>query len=53
VAEALAAGVDPATASQEADKNTSPPSDPFGSAEYRKDLVRVLTRRALREALSP
>jgi carbon-monoxide dehydrogenase medium subunit len=53
VEEALAAGMDPGAASQEADKNTSPPSDPFGSAEYRRDLAKVLTRRALREALSP
>jgi aerobic carbon-monoxide dehydrogenase medium subunit len=53
VEEALAAGSDPATAAQEADKNTSPASDPFGSAEYRKDLAKVLTRRALKEALSP
>ncbi len=52
VEEALGAGSDPATAAQEADKNTSPPSDPFGSAEYRRDLARVLTRRALKEALS-
>jgi carbon-monoxide dehydrogenase medium subunit len=52
VEEALAAGVDPAGASQEADKNTSPPSDPFGSAEYRKGLAKVLVRRALEEALS-
>jgi aerobic carbon-monoxide dehydrogenase medium subunit len=53
VEEALASGTDPATAAHEADKNTSPPSDPFGSAEYRRDLAKVLTRRALREALSP
>jgi aerobic carbon-monoxide dehydrogenase medium subunit len=52
VEEALASGADIATASQEADKGTSPPSDPFGSAEYRRHLAKVLTRRALEEALS-
>ncbi|MGH2734693.1 MAG: FAD binding domain-containing protein [Actinomycetota bacterium] len=52
VEQALASGSDAATASQEADKNTSPPSDPFGSADYRKAMARVLTRRALEEAQS-
>ena len=28
-----------------------PPSDAFGSAEYRKELSKVLVRRALEEAL--
>jgi aerobic carbon-monoxide dehydrogenase medium subunit len=52
VEEALASGADIAAASQEADKGTSPPSDPFGSADYRRHLAKVLTRRALEEALS-
>ena len=53
VEQALASGSDPATAAQEAAQNTSPPSDPFGSADYRRDLARVLTRRALQEAMGP
>jgi aerobic carbon-monoxide dehydrogenase medium subunit len=52
VEDALSSGADAATAAEEADKGTSPPSDPFGSAEYRKSLAKVLTRRALEEALS-
>ena len=52
VEEALASGADLATAAQQADQGTSPPSDPFGSAEYRRDLAKILTRRALEEALS-
>jgi carbon-monoxide dehydrogenase medium subunit len=51
VEQALASGSDAATAAQEAAQNTSPPSDPFGSAEYRRDLAKVLTRRALQEAM--
>jgi carbon-monoxide dehydrogenase medium subunit len=51
VEEALAGGADPATAAQRADEGTSPPSDPFGSAEYRKELAKVLVRRALEEAM--
>jgi aerobic carbon-monoxide dehydrogenase medium subunit len=50
VEEALASGADIATAAQEAGQGTSPPSDPFGSAEYRRHLAVVLTRRALEEA---
>jgi aerobic carbon-monoxide dehydrogenase medium subunit len=49
---ALSAGSDPAAAAEEADRDTSPPSDPFGSAEYRKALAKVLVRRGLKEALS-
>jgi carbon-monoxide dehydrogenase medium subunit len=51
VEEALAGGADPATASQRADEGTAPPSDAFGSAEYRRELSKVLVRRALEEAL--
>ncbi|HEX9717932.1 MAG TPA: xanthine dehydrogenase family protein subunit M, partial [Actinomycetota bacterium] len=47
VEEALAGGADPATAATRADEGTSPPSDTFGSAEYRKELSKVLVRRAL------
>lgn len=52
VEEALAGGADPATAAQRADEGTSPPSDTFASAEYRKELSKVLVRRALEEAMS-
>jgi aerobic carbon-monoxide dehydrogenase medium subunit len=52
VEEALAGGADPATASRRADEGTSPPADVFGSAEYRRELVKVLVRRALEEAMS-
>ena len=52
VEEALSQGADPATAAQRADEGTSPPSDAFGSAEYRRELSRVLVRRALEQALA-
>jgi carbon-monoxide dehydrogenase medium subunit len=52
VEEALAGGSDPATAAARADEGTSPPSDAFGSAEYRRELVKVLVERALREAMA-
>ena len=52
VEEALAGGADPATASQHAAEGTSPPSDAFASAEYRQELVKVLVRRAVEEAMS-
>lgn len=51
VEEALASGSDPAAASARADEGTSPPSDAFGSAEYRHAVVKVLTQRALEETL--
>jgi carbon-monoxide dehydrogenase medium subunit len=35
VEQALASGADVAAAAQEADRDTSPPSDPMGSADYR------------------
>jgi carbon-monoxide dehydrogenase medium subunit len=52
VEEALRSGASIEEAAERADQNTSPPSDPFGSAEYRRALAKVLTRRALEEALS-
>jgi carbon-monoxide dehydrogenase medium subunit len=51
VEEALAGGADPAAASARAAEGTSPPSDAFGSAEYRQELAKVLVRRALEEAM--
>jgi aerobic carbon-monoxide dehydrogenase medium subunit len=52
VEEALASGADPASAAQRAAEGTSPPSDTFASDEYRKELSKVLVRRALEEAMS-
>jgi aerobic carbon-monoxide dehydrogenase medium subunit len=52
VEEALASGSSAADAAERADEGTSPPSDPFGTAEYRKALAKVLTRRALEMTLS-
>jgi carbon-monoxide dehydrogenase medium subunit len=52
VEEALAAGADPASAAERAAEGTSPPSDAFASAEYRQEVVKVLVRRALEEAMS-
>jgi len=51
VEEALAGGADPAAASLRADEGAAPPSDAFGSAEYRRELSKVLVRRALEEAM--
>lgn len=51
VEEALSSGADPAGAAERAAEGTSPPSDHNGSSEYREHLVRVLTRRALEQAL--
>jgi carbon-monoxide dehydrogenase medium subunit len=51
VESALAGGADPAAAAQSAAEGTSPPSDSFGSADYRRELVKVLTRRALQEVM--
>ncbi|HSL11056.1 MAG TPA: xanthine dehydrogenase family protein subunit M, partial [Actinomycetota bacterium] len=50
VEEALAGGADPATAAERAAEGTSPPSDAFASDGYRRELVKVLVRRALEEA---
>jgi aerobic carbon-monoxide dehydrogenase medium subunit len=52
VEEALAGGADLTAAADRADEGTSPPSDAFGSAEYRRSLVKVLVRRALEEAMA-
>jgi carbon-monoxide dehydrogenase medium subunit len=52
VEEALASGADPAAAAEQADSGTSPVSDPLASAEYRRAMCKVLTRRALEQALS-
>jgi aerobic carbon-monoxide dehydrogenase medium subunit len=52
VEEALAAGSDPAAAAARASEGTSPPTDAFGSAEYRQELAKVLVRRAIEEARS-
>ena len=51
VEEALADGADPPGAAARADEGTSPPSDPFGSAEYRRELAKVLVRRAIEETM--
>jgi carbon-monoxide dehydrogenase medium subunit len=50
VEEALAGGAAPAVAAQQALEGTSPPNDALASAEYRRHLALVLTRRALEEA---
>ena len=47
VEEALAGGASAADAAARASEGTSPASDTSGSAEYRSELARVLTRRAL------
>ena len=52
VEEAVGGGADPASAAARADEGTAPPDDAFGSAEYRRQLVKVLVRRALEEALA-
>jgi carbon-monoxide dehydrogenase medium subunit len=52
IEEALAEGADPATAAARAAEGTSPPSDAFASAEYRRELVQVIARRALEEAMA-
>ena len=47
---ALAGGADATTASARAAEGTSPASDAFASAEYRRDVAAVIVRRALEEA---
>ena len=46
----LAGGADAATASARAAEGTSPASDAFASAEYRREVAKVIVRRALEEA---
>jgi aerobic carbon-monoxide dehydrogenase medium subunit len=52
VEQALQQGASIADAAEQADQGTNPVSDTNGSAEYRRALVKTLTRRALEEALS-
>jgi len=52
VEQAVSGGADPAEASQQAAVGTNPPSDTFATADYRRELAKVLTRRALEEALA-
>jgi carbon-monoxide dehydrogenase medium subunit len=52
VEEALASGSAPEAAAARADEGTSPPSDTSASAEYRRHLAQVLTRRAVERVLS-
>lgn len=55
VAESALSGADPgsvAEASNSADEGTTPSSDIAASDEYRRHLARVLTKRAVEEALS-
>jgi len=52
VERALAGGEDIAMASERAAEGTRPPSDAFGSAEYRRELAKILVRRALAEVRS-
>jgi aerobic carbon-monoxide dehydrogenase medium subunit len=50
VEEALAGGATAAAAAEHAVEGTNPPNDALASAEYRRHLAMVLTRRALEEA---
>jgi carbon-monoxide dehydrogenase medium subunit len=52
VEQALGAGESPERAAEAASEGTSPVSDPFASAEYRRHLAPILVRRALEEAIS-
>jgi len=52
VERALADGADPETAAQHAAEGTAPPDDSFASAEYRRELAKVLVRRAILDAMS-
>jgi aerobic carbon-monoxide dehydrogenase medium subunit len=50
VEDAIAGGASIADAAAHADEGTEPPSDHAASSDFRRHLVRVLTRRALEEA---
>ena len=52
VEQELAGGADAAAASARADEGTAPPDDAFASSAYRRALVKVLTERALQEAMA-
>jgi aerobic carbon-monoxide dehydrogenase medium subunit len=52
VEQALASGSDPAAAAEQALEGTSPPNDALASADYRRHLAKVLTRRAIEGARS-
>jgi carbon-monoxide dehydrogenase medium subunit len=52
VEQALASGSDPPAAAEQALEGTSPPNDALASAEYRRHLAKVLTRRAIERARS-
>jgi carbon-monoxide dehydrogenase medium subunit len=52
VEEALAGGADAGSAARHAADGTTPPSDTFGSSEYRRHLAGVMTRRSLEEAMA-
>jgi carbon-monoxide dehydrogenase medium subunit len=51
VEQALAGGSDAEMAAERAAEGSDPPSDTSGTAEFRRHLVKVLTKRALEEAL--
>ncbi|HEY2790329.1 MAG TPA: FAD binding domain-containing protein, partial [Gaiellales bacterium] len=51
-AESAFTGANAAEAAEHAAEGLTPPADAAGSSEYRKHLVRVLTRRALEEAVA-
>ncbi len=52
VEQRLANGASPSEAAEAADEGTDPPADLNASAEFRRHLARVLTRRALERAAS-
>ena len=51
VEEALASGEDVARAAESAAEGTSPVTDPFATADYRRYLAPILVRRAIEEAM--